>query len=82
MIKTFETGKEYFVNGGGNITVIKRTKNYITVSGSTKHDTIENKRFYIYGSNMFGLGENIIIPYSKYKAVVYFCFAGHEKPEG
>ena len=81
MIKAFETGKTYYVNGGGCVTVIKRTKNYITVSGSTKHDTIENKRFYIYGSNMFGLGENIIIPYSKYKAVVYFCFAGHEKEE-
>ena len=82
MIKTFETGKTYFVNGGGNITVIKRTNNYITVSGKTKHDTIENKRFFIYKSNMFNLGENIIIPFSGYKALVYFCFAGHEKEEG
>ena len=82
MIKTFETGKEYFVNGGGTITVNKRTKNYIIVSGCTKHDTFKNKRFFIYKSNMFNLGENIIIPFSEYKALVYFCFAGHEKTEG
>lgn len=82
MIKTFETGKTYFVNGGGNITVNKRTRNYIIVSGKTKHDTIENKRFFIYKSNMFNLGENILIPFSGYKALVYFCFAGHEKKEG
>ena len=52
-MKVFETGKEYFINGGGSITVIKRTNNYITVSGKTKHDTIENKRFFVYKSNLF-----------------------------
>ena len=81
MIKTFETEKTYLINGGGEITVLKRTKHYITVSGNTKHDTFKNKRFYVYRDNWFNLGENIIIPYSAYKAVVYFCFAGHEKED-
>lgn len=81
-MKTFKIGKTYYVNGGGNITVNKRTKNYIIVSGCTKHDTFKNKRFFIYKSNMFNLGENILIPFSGYKALVYFCFAGHEKEEG
>ena len=82
MIKAFETGKTYFVNGGGTITINKRTKHYIIVSGKTKHDTIKNKRFYIYDDNLFNLGECILIPFSEYKALKYYCFAGHEKEEG
>lgn len=80
-MKTFKIGKTYYVNGGGNITVNKRTKNYITVSGNTKHDTFKNKRFYIYDCNLFNLGENILIPFTEYKALKYYCFAGHEKTE-
>lgn len=80
-MKVFETGKEYFINGGGSITVIKRTKNYITISGKTKHDTFKNKRFYIYDCNLFNLGENILIPSSEYKALKYYCFAEHKKEE-
>lgn len=69
-MKKFETGKSYHVNGGGLITVTKRTDCYITFAGSF------TGRRKIISDNLFGLGENILIP-SRYPGLKYFCFAGH-----
>ena len=70
-MRKFEEGKTYEVNGGGSITVTKRTAKYIEFTGdfTGRRKVIED--------NLFGLGENILIP-SDYKVMKYFCFAGHE----
>ena len=82
MIKTFETGKEYFVNGGGIITINKRTNRYIWISGSYKDRfNWNNKQFMVDKNNWFNLGECIVFKNMKYKQISYFCFAGHEKEE-
>lgn len=81
-MKVFEIGKEYFINGGGEIYVIKRTPCYIKAFGKTKHSEFRTKRFFIYDLNLFGLGENILIPNENCKSIKYYCFAGHEKTEG
>ena len=70
-MKQFEIGKRYEVNGGGTITVLKRTAKYIVFDGD-----YSGKRS-ISSDNLFNLGENILIP-SDYPGMKYFCFAGHE----
>lgn len=70
-MQRFEENKKYRVNGGGEITVNRRTANYIEYTGD-----FTGKRKII-TDNLFGLGENILIP-SGFPAVKYFCFAGHE----
>ena len=70
-MKQFEIGKRYQVNGGGTITVLKRTAKYIVFTGD-----YSGKRS-ISSDNLFNLGENILIP-SDYSGMKYFCFAGHE----
>ena len=70
-MKQFEIGKRYQVNGGGIITVVKRTGKYIVFTGD-----YSGKRS-ISSDNLFNLGENIMIP-SDYPGMKYFCFAGHE----
>lgn len=83
MIKAFETGKEYFVNGGGAITVNKRTNCYLWISGKyLNRFSLENKKLLIDKTNLFGLGESVIFPNINCRQLVYFCFAGHEKTEG
>lgn len=74
-MKKFETGKTYMVNGGGFITVTKRTEHFITFCGSYAG------RRKIIAADMFGLGENILIP-TEYAGFKRFCFAGHEAVEG
>ncbi len=81
-MKKFKTGHIYFINGGGEIYVIKRTPCYIKAFGKTKHGEFKTSRFFIYDLNLFGLGENILITNENCKSVKYFCFAGHEKEEG
>ena len=70
-MKQFEIGKRYQVNGGGIITVVKRTAKYIVFTGD-----YSGKRS-INSDNLFNQGENILIP-SNYPGMKYFCFAGHE----
>ena len=70
-MKRFEENKKYRVNGGGVIEVIRRTNKYIEFTGD-----FQGKRKII-TDNLFGLGENILIP-SEYPTVKHFCFAGHE----
>ena len=78
-MQKFQAGHNYYINGGGEIYVIKRTEKYITVSGKTKHDAILYKRFYVYDDNAFNLGEYILIDSGIKRAnLKYFCFAGHE----
>ena len=69
-MKKFEVGKSYGVNDGrgGVVTVVKRTKCYVTLSGG-----IYSGRYAIrqYGNNgFFGLGEHVITPWG------VFIFAG------
>lgn len=71
-MKQFEEGKTYKVNGPGSITVTKKTAHFITYTG----DHTGRKK--IYALNLFGLGENILIP-SECKSYCYFCYAAHEK---
>ena len=73
-MEKFQEGKKYRVNGGGVIKIIRRTRNFITFCG----DFSGRRR--ICEDNLFGLGENILIP-SDFPAVKYFCFAGHEKTQ-
>ena len=72
-MERFEEGKTYRVNGGGKITITKRTKYFITFKG----DFEGKKKIHDFGDKgLFGLGENILIP-TKCPAIKYFCFAGH-----
>lgn len=74
-MKRFEAGKRYAVNGGGTITVTRRTEHFITFEGD-----FAGKRKII-ADNLFNLGENILIP-AKYAGRKLFCFAGNEANEG
>ena len=65
----FETGKTYHVNGPGTITIISRSRDYVTYSG----DIVGNGRKRIYKDNLFNKGEYILISCGKLK---YYCFAG------
>ena len=71
-MKSFEAGKEYYINGPGRILVEKVTKHFITFSG----DFSGRKK--IDRCNLFGLGEFIMIDCPQCPQLKYFCFAGHE----
>ena len=77
-MKQFETGKTYFINGGGTITVIKRTPAYITFTAAGTRRPVKTGRKGIMKDDLFGLGENILIDTDN-TAVKYFCFAEHEE---
>ena len=69
MMKAFEKGKSYRVNGNGILNVLKVTKNFVSFDGDFQGRCKINRCF---DDGLFGLGEHIVIS-SK-----YFCFAGHE----
>ena len=71
-MKRFEIGHTYRVDGGGTVTVTGRTDKYLDVVG--RH----NGRKQIYDSNMFNLGELIMLP-SGIPHTRLFVFAEHEK---
>ena len=71
-MRMFEVGKTYRVNGGGVVTVTKRTEKYVDLIGRF------NGRRMIYDSNMFNLGELIMLP-SGIPHTRLFVFAEHEK---
>jgi len=55
-MKSFETGHAYHVNGGGTVTVTRRTARTVTLDG------IGRKHIIAYGdAGLFGLGEVIWI---------------------
>ena len=71
-MKRFRTGESYRVNGGGTITITKRTSQYVTYTG----DYSGKKKIYTYDEEgLFGLGEHILVPMA---AGHTFCFAGKE----
>lgn len=75
-MKRFEVGKTYQVNGGGTITITKRTRCFITFTGSFSGRMMP----YAYADKgLFGLGEHIWIRKNSYMKVP--CFAGHEEEE-
>lgn len=69
-MKQFTEGKSYAVNGGGTITVTKRTRYYVTFTGD-----FQGKREII-DDDLMGLGECILLP--KCGRIQTFCFAGRE----
>ena len=73
-MQQFEEGKTYNVNGGGKITVTRRTSQFVFFTGTTRDGETRGRKK-IYPDNLFGLGENILIP-SLYPGLKYFCFAG------
>ena len=81
-MKKFETGKTYMVNGGGFITVTKRTECYLwyDVRDAEKGMIEESRKTKIIKDDLFGLGENIVIP-TKYAGFKLFCFAGNIEDE-
>ena len=68
----FETRKWYNVNSSqyGPVYVEKRTPHYVTLSGSFRG------RYKVHDHNLFGLGENVVLPYCKGHRL--FCFAAKE----
>ena len=82
-MKTFEVGKKYRVNGGGVITITKRTKCFVNFEG----DFSGRKAFFTYGDKgLFGLGETMwltkMLP-GRIEGTVYkmpvLCAAEHEE---
>lgn len=76
-MQRFEEGKTYYVNGGGKITVMRRTEHFLSFAGTVRHGEKAKGRKKIYAENLFGLGECIMLQSEKYPAMQYFCFAGH-----
>lgn len=72
-MKEFKEGKKYTVNDTEKsiITIVKRTKCYVTIDGAY------NGRFKVGKYNLFGMGENILLP-TNYKNLNFFCFAAKE----
>lgn len=70
-MKRFEVGKNYSVQGGGLVTVTKRTKNFVTFSG----DFTRKKK--VYPAGLVGLGEHIVI--TRPDGWKVLCFADHER---
>lgn len=64
----FKVGKTYRINGGGEITVTKRTAKFLVFTGD-----FEGRKM-IEPNNYFGLGENIWIGSGNLKRP---CFAAH-----
>lgn len=75
-MKKFETGKEYRVNNGDVIKVVKRTAYYIYYSGDR---TGKSRIHACFDSGLFGMGENIWIPLEKNISVI--CMAAKEIEE-
>lgn len=73
-MKRFEAGSAYKVNGGGTITVTRRTDHFITFEG----DFAGKRR--IIKDDLFGLGENILIP-TPHTGFKLFCFAEFKEGE-
>ena len=75
-MKRFEVGKTYQVNGGGTITITKRTRCFITFTGSFSGRMMP---YAMFENGLFGLGEHIWIRKNSYMKV--HCFAGHKEEE-
>lgn len=75
-MKRFEAGKTYKVNGPGYIRVSRRTEHFIDFSRVIEGKESKRMRKRIYQDNLFGLGENILIPAAA--SAKYFVFAAHE----
>jgi len=74
-MKKFEVGKAYMVNGGGIITVTKRTACFISYTG----DRTGRSRVYAWGDNgIFGMGEHINVPIPNTRNCFTICAASHE----
>lgn len=70
-MKRFEVGKTYSVQGGGFITVTRRTKAFVTFSG----DFSGRKK--VYPACLVGLGEYLVI--TRPDGCKVLCFADHER---
>ena len=73
----FQEGKTYLINGGGRVTITKRTAHYVVIDGTNRSGMHVTGRKKIYEDNLFGLGEHINIESFWGPAMHYFCFAGH-----
>lgn len=72
-MEVFETGKRYIINGGGEITVLKRTRCYVTY----QHGNVV-RRVIIDKAGWFGLGELIWIAAENTTQLARPCFADSE----
>lgn len=74
-MKRFKAGRQYLVNGGGIVYVMRRTARYVVVCGHL-HDG-----FGVYCRKRirkdFGTSETILVP-TQYHGVNYLCFADEE----